>query len=117
MQSGKRSRVAQLCAKIRENGFKCALSGWEISPNSFELDHILSMNDGGTDDISNLQAVHPLVNRAKGTMGNSQFIEMCVAVANHCEGKRHSDGHGSGAATKQEVAAVRLAAIASFRTR
>lgn len=39
------------------------------------------MNDGGSDDIENLQAVHPLVNRAKGTMGNVQFIEMCIAVA------------------------------------
>jgi hypothetical protein len=46
------------------------------------------MNDGGTDDPANLQAVHPLVNRAKGTMGNQQFIDMCKAVASHANGVR-----------------------------
>ena len=81
-----KSKASQIVAKIRENGFRCALSGWQISPQCFELDHIVSMNDGGTDDIANLQALHPLVNRAKGTMGNQQFIDMCKAVANFASG-------------------------------
>jgi hypothetical protein len=46
------------------------------------------MNDGGTDAPDNLQCVHPLANRAKGTMGNQQFIDMCIAVASHAA---HSD--------------------------
>ena len=76
------------------------MSGWQISPQCFELDHVVSMNDGGTDDIANLQAVHPLVNRAKGTMGNQQFIDMCKAVANFTSGV-------SDVATAPELAAVR----------
>jgi hypothetical protein len=57
------------------------LTGWILTPKGFEIDHIISMNDGGSDCIDNLQCVHPLVNRAKGTMGNQQFIDMCIAVA------------------------------------
>lgn len=75
------SRVDQVLEKIVQSGHKCALTGWAITPQCFEIDHIVSMNDGGTDEIDNLQCVHPLVNKAKGTMGNAQFIEMCVAVA------------------------------------
>ena len=75
------TKVSLILRNIETNGNRCALSGWPISPKQFELDHIVSMNDGGTDDVENLQAVHPLVNRAKGTMGNDQFIAMCVAVA------------------------------------
>ena len=85
--SGK-SKVSAILCKIKVNGFRCALSGWAISPQCFEIDHIVSMNDGGTDDPANLQAVHPLVNRAKGTMGNQQFIDMCKAVASHANGVR-----------------------------
>ena len=84
--TSRQSKVAKVVQKIKDNGHKCALSGWEISPQCFELDHIVSMNDGGTDDVENLQAVHPLVNRAKGTMGNQQFIDMCRAVALHTSG-------------------------------
>ena len=67
--------------KLEASDFRCALTGWSLSPKQFELDHIVSMNEGGTDDVNNLQGVHPLVNRAKGTMGNQQFIDMCIAVA------------------------------------
>lgn len=41
----------------------------------------MSLNDGGKHEVENLQCVHPLVNKAKGTMGNDQFIAMCKAVA------------------------------------
>lgn len=78
--SGREKRVARIVAKIKESGFRCALTGWTISESCFELDHIVSIHDGGSDEVDNLQAVHPLVNRAKGTMGNQQFIDMCRAV-------------------------------------
>ena len=82
-ESERISKVGKVLAKIKANEYRCALSGWSISPHEFELDHIVSMNDGGTDELDNLQAVHPLVNRAKGTMGNHQFIDMCIAVASY----------------------------------
>lgn len=77
------AKVEAIRKKIEASGRRCALSGWKIDENSFELDHIISIQDGGTDDVDNLQAVHPLVNRAKGTMGNQQFIDLCRAVVKH----------------------------------
>lgn len=68
-------------SKLESNGYRCALTGWILTPETFELDHIVSLNDGGKHEVENLQCVHPLVNKAKGTMGNDQFIAMCKAVA------------------------------------
>lgn len=67
--------------KLERNQYKCALTGWPLTVDRFEIDHVVSLNDGGSNDAENLQCVHPLVNKAKGTMGNQQFIEMCKAVA------------------------------------
>ncbi len=76
-----KSKVAAVYRKIENAGFKCALSGWTISPELFELDHIVPLSKGGSNEVENLQALHPLVNRAKGTMTNDEFVEMCIAVA------------------------------------
>lgn len=76
-----KSNVEAVYAKLRKNKFKCALSGIELTPDNFCIDHIQSMADGGTNDIANLQCVHPLVNRMKGTMSNEQFVDMCRRVA------------------------------------
>lgn len=75
-----KSKVEAICQKLERRNYKCALSGWPISPDSFELDHIKSIQDGGSDEVDNLQCVHPLVNKAKGTMSNDQFIDMCRSV-------------------------------------
>jgi hypothetical protein len=103
----RQSKVAKVVKMIKDNGSRCALSGWEISPQCFELDHIVSMNDGGTDDIENLQAVHPLVNRAKGTMGNQQFIDMCKSVAMYAANKSKVDQHLKECSTSRELDQVR----------
>lgn len=75
--------VNKIYRKLIDSDFTCALTGWKISEESFELDHIVSIQDGGTDLPDNLQCVHPIANKAKGTMGNDQFIAMCMAVADH----------------------------------
>lgn len=71
----------EVYAKLRSNQFKCALTGWQLTPEKFVIDHIQALADGGSNTIDNLECVHPLVNRAKGTMGKAQFVQMCVAVA------------------------------------
>jgi len=80
-----RATVAQIKQKLIDNQYKCALTGWSLSPSNFSIDHIISMADGGDDSIENLECVHPLANIAKGTMGKQQFVAMCVAVANHAK--------------------------------
>lgn len=81
-----KKRMAQeIKEKLELSGFKCALTGWKLDPENFELDHIVSINDGGKHEPENLQCVHALVNKAKGTMGNEQFISMCKAVADQAK--------------------------------
>lgn len=85
----------QLYQLAERQQFKCALSGRPLDPETAELDHRVAKSDGGTDALNNLQWVEGTVNRAKGSMGTSAFIEMCRAVARmHAEktqGKHHLD--------------------------
>ena len=66
-------------------GYKCALSGVEITPKRSSLDHRNPRSLGGSNDIENLQIVIPMINRAKGTMSQDQFVAMCHAVARHVQ--------------------------------
>ena len=78
-----RGKVEAVYQKIERSQFRCALSGWQISPECFELDHIMPLSKGGNSEVENLQALHPVVNKAKGNMTNEEFIEMCKAVASY----------------------------------
>lgn len=70
-----------LLEKLDRQGYRCALSGENLTPSLSSLDHINPKAIGGDDDIFNLQIVLPCVNRAKGTMTQDQFVSMCHAVA------------------------------------
>jgi len=41
---------------------------------------MIAVRDGGTHDISNLQVLHVVVNRMKGTISNDEFIQWCQLV-------------------------------------
>jgi 5-methylcytosine-specific restriction endonuclease McrA len=75
----------QLEKKLEDQKFKCGLTGRDLSPSLSSLDHVNPRSMGGEDDISNLQIVLPCVNKAKGTMSQSQFVAMCHAVARHVD--------------------------------
>lgn len=77
------SRIDGIYTKLKESQYRCALTGWKLDVDNWELDHIQAMQDGGNDEVDNLQCVHPLVNQAKGSMGNVQFIDMCRQVADY----------------------------------
>jgi 5-methylcytosine-specific restriction endonuclease McrA len=71
----------QLQQKLEEQNFKCALTGAILTPALSSLDHVDPRSRGGDDGIENLQIVLPVVNKAKGTMTQSQFVAMCHAVS------------------------------------
>jgi hypothetical protein len=66
---------------LRQQEFRCKLTGVELTPRLSSLDHDDPRSLGGDDDITNLQIVLPCVNKAKGTMTTSQFVAMCHAVS------------------------------------
>lgn len=69
--------------KIREQNYRCALSGVLITPKTAHLDHIVPLSEGGDNSIANLQWLHEDVNTAKGTMTQQQFVEMCRLVTQY----------------------------------
>lgn len=81
--------ASELRKLIENQGYKCALTGVHLTPNTAELDHITPIKKGGSNEIENLQWVSMQVNRAKGSMLQSEFIEMCRLV---CENAKNSGG-------------------------
>lgn len=65
---------------LRTQGYRCALSGRPLTPDNCALDHILAMSRGGANLIENAQVLHRDVNRAKGTLTNQEFVQLCREV-------------------------------------
>lgn len=59
----------------------CALSGVALNPDTAELDHINPASSGGSNTIDNLQGLHVVVNRMKGTLSNREFVTWCRLIA------------------------------------
>lgn len=67
---------------IESQAYLCAISGWSLTPETASLDHITPVSRGGElKAIANVQIVHTVINRMKGTMTNEEFISACKAVA------------------------------------
>lgn len=77
--------VAQVERLLQQQGFRCALTGYELEPDNASLDHILAVSRGGPHTIENAQILRKDVNRAKGTMTNEEFIVLCRAVVRHAD--------------------------------
>ena len=72
-------------------GYQCALSGIDLTPESAELDHIVPLTNGGDHVMQNIQIVDVRINRMKGTMSNDEFIDLCVKVAEFAGKKNEKD--------------------------
>jgi 5-methylcytosine-specific restriction endonuclease McrA len=65
--------------------FRCSLSGRKLTPKNAEADHIVPIKHGGENQMENIQILTTEVNRAKGTMGQQEFVQMCRDVVSHCD--------------------------------
>lgn len=63
--------------------YKCALTGLDMTPETAQLDHKTPKAKGGDDSIDNLQWILDVVNKAKGTMTNKEFFDLCNMVVSH----------------------------------
>lgn len=78
--------TSRAIAELAEaQGYCCALTGWELTPDLASLDHKQPVSRGGKHVMSNLQVVHREINRAKGNMTSEEFAAMCKSVVSHCK--------------------------------
>lgn len=68
---------------LKNQEYRCALTGRRLTPDSASLDHMVPISRGGTHCLPNAQVLHKDVNRAKGTLTNEEFIALCREVAAH----------------------------------
>ncbi len=68
---------------LESQAYRCALTGWELTPHTASLDHQIPVSRGGEHCIQNAQALHEDVNRAKGSLTNEEFVVLCRAVVCH----------------------------------
>lgn len=63
----------------------CYLTGKQItlSEDDYELDHIIPISRGGSNNLSNLGILSVEANQSKGGLLNKEFIELCIKVLKH----------------------------------
>ncbi len=70
--------------KLRQQNFTCPYSGIPLVIGSnASIDHIVARARGGSNELENIQWVDIHVNYAKRALSESEFIEICKAVARH----------------------------------
>ena len=84
--TGYASRL-ELHGLLQKQCHLCDLSGLPLGPKEASIDHVIPVSDGGTSGIGNLQWLHPEVNRMKGTLSLSRFVELCSLVAGRHGGR------------------------------
>lgn len=70
-------------AKVKEQEFRCAISGRELTPETASLDHIVPLARGGEHSLANVWIVDHQVNIAKSTMTLDEFVSLCRQVTEH----------------------------------
>lgn len=84
--AGGKVSTAAIMRLIESQGYKCALSGVDLTPKDATLDHKIPLAREGAHTMENAQVLHADVNRAKGMMTNEEFIAMCSRIAAHSSG-------------------------------
>lgn len=81
LAKAEKATADELKRMVEKQEYRCALSGVKLTPDTAQLDHIVPLSEGGTNLIDNLQWLDARVNKAKGTMSQSEFVQMCKLVA------------------------------------
>jgi len=82
-----RITVASVLQLVEAQGYRCAMTGRSLSPETASLDHIVPVRLGGGHVVENVQVLHKDVNRAKSTLTNDEFIRLCRDVVSHTAGQ------------------------------
>lgn len=72
-----------LLETLKQQSYRCALSGWELTPETAQIDHKDPVSKGGKTELANLQWLHEKINRMKGSMSQEEFVQICKLIADH----------------------------------
>ncbi|NQT11204.1 MAG: HNH endonuclease [Planctomycetes bacterium] len=75
---------------VELQGFRCAMTGMELSPEDANLDHIVPIAAGGKHVMGNVQVVHKVINQMKSTLPKNEFIEWCRRVVVYADNTESS---------------------------
>lgn len=75
--------VATLFEKLKQQEYRCAVSGRTLTPDNCEVDHVVPLANGGKMVYDNIHLVVSEVNRAKGTMPLEDFVSLCEDVVQY----------------------------------
>ncbi len=51
-----------------------------METDSYDLDHIIPVSKGGTNELSNLGVAIPMANRSKSDLTVDEYLELCKKV-------------------------------------
>ena len=85
--SGNRVTAKQLRKLVKQQDYRCHLSGRSLEPETASPDHMVPVSRGGAHTIDNVCIVDRDINRAKGTQTISEFVAMCREVVEWMDGK------------------------------
>lgn len=97
MAEKKNITAKQVFELVRAQGFRCALSGRELTPETASLDHIVPLAQGGEHSMNNVWCVDHRINLAKGTLSVDEFVAMCRDVVSHQEALAVAGGQDNAA--------------------
>jgi len=66
------------------SGGVCSICGKQLSKYAYTIDHILPLSRGGTNDLSNLRAVHKDCNRLKGNFTDQELTSNVMNIVCNC---------------------------------
>ena len=66
--------IQRFTCKGNVPGYKCPLSGLPFDESGYDIDHIQPLSEGGTNEISNLQALCLMCHRVKSTRAASSVV-------------------------------------------
>lgn len=72
--------IKDLRSILEEQGYKCAITGDELTPENTAFDHRVPLSEGGSSEKENLQAVLKSVNTSKHEMSMQAYVDMCAKV-------------------------------------
>lgn len=75
-----RVKPRDIMAILEAQGYRCAYTGDELTPENTSADHRVPFSRGGSHGPENISLVLGVVNAAKGGMTLQEFVEMCRKV-------------------------------------